>query len=81
MNQSDLVLVAGTGGFIGGHLVAELRRRGHQRIPAVDIKPTTKWHQRFDGVGNLSLDRSRREACEQAATGSRYLFIELNRAA
>ena len=27
MKKSDLVLVAGAGGFIGGHLVAELRRR------------------------------------------------------
>jgi len=35
MTKSDLVLVAGAGGFIGGHCVAELRRRGHQRIRAV----------------------------------------------
>jgi len=92
MNKSDLVLVTGAGGFIGGHLVAELRRRGHQRIRAVDIKPTTEWYQLFDDVDNLSLDLSRLEACEQVATSSRYVFnlaadmggmgfIELNRAA
>jgi len=58
MNKSDLVLVTGAGGFIGGHLVAELRRRGHQRIRAVDIKPTTEWYQLFNDVDNLSLDLS-----------------------
>jgi uncharacterized protein YbjT (DUF2867 family) len=33
------ILVTGAGGFIGGHLVAELRRRGAGRIRAVDVKP------------------------------------------
>jgi len=37
--QDELVLVAGAGGFIGGAIVAKLRRRGHKKIRAVDIKP------------------------------------------
>jgi nucleoside-diphosphate-sugar epimerase len=49
--------VTGAGGFIGGHLVAELRRRRHRRIRAVDIKPTTECYQVFDDVDSLSLDR------------------------
>lgn len=36
--------MAGAGGFIGGHLVADLLRRGHE-VKAVDIKPLTAWHQ------------------------------------
>ena len=47
MDKSDLVLVTGAGGFIGGHLVSELRRRGHTRIRAVDIKPVEEWYQPF----------------------------------
>ena len=92
MEKSDLVLVTGAGGFIGGHLVAELRQRGHQRIRAVDIKPAHEWYQRFDDVDNHTLDLSRLDASEQAANGSRYIFnlaadmggmgfIELNKAA
>src|SRR5688572_21726898 len=71
---TDLVLVTGAGGFIGGHLVAELRRRGHRNIRAVDIKPLSEWYQQFDGVENLSLDLSRLEACETAARGARRVF-------
>ena len=37
--QDDLVVVAGAGGFIGGHLVADLQRPGYRRLRAVDIKP------------------------------------------
>jgi nucleoside-diphosphate-sugar epimerase len=92
MEKKDLVVVTGAGGFIGGHLIGELCRRGHQRIRAVDIKPAGEWYQRHDDVDNLTLDLSDLRACEQAAAGSRYIFnlaadmggmgfIELNKAA
>ena len=38
------VLVTGAGGFIGGHLVADLLAQGHQ-VRAVDVKPTHEWYQ------------------------------------
>ena len=74
MEQNDLALVTGAGGFIGGHLIAELRRRGHRRLRAVDIKPLDEWYQVFDDVDNLSLDVSRLDACVQAARDARYVF-------
>lgn len=37
-------LVAGAGGFIGGHLVARLLADGHQ-VRAVDVKPMHEWWQ------------------------------------
>ncbi len=40
-------LVAGAGGFIGGHLVARLLAEGHD-VRAVDIKPLDQWWQRHD---------------------------------
>jgi nucleoside-diphosphate-sugar epimerase len=77
MNQlstDGLVLVAGGGGFIGGHLVAELRRRGQRNVRAVDIKPLSEWYQLFPDVENLSLDLSRLDACETATRGARRVF-------
>lgn len=65
--SSDLVVVAGAGGFLGGHLVSELRKQGCQRIRAVDIKPPDEWSQRFGDVENLSLDLNIKENCETAS--------------
>jgi GDP-D-mannose 3',5'-epimerase len=66
MAKDELILVAGAGGFIGGAMVAELRRQNHRRIRAIDIKPVEDWYQRFDDVETLSLDLALREHCERA---------------
>jgi nucleoside-diphosphate-sugar epimerase len=72
--RDQLVLVAGAGGFIGGHLVAALRARGHHNLRAVDLKPFGEWYQRFDDVDNRQLDLSRREACFEACERAREVF-------
>jgi nucleoside-diphosphate-sugar epimerase len=64
--KDDLILVAGAGGFIGGHLVADLLRRGHTAIQAVDIKPLAEWYQVFEQVDNVCADLKEKEACFQA---------------
>jgi len=35
--SSEKIVVCGAGGFIGGHLVADLIRQGHRSIRAVDL--------------------------------------------
>ncbi|HSM16387.1 MAG TPA: NAD-dependent epimerase/dehydratase family protein, partial [Gemmatimonadales bacterium] len=69
----DLIVVAGAGGFIGGHLVADLRAQGRQ-VRAVDIKPTSAWYQRFEDVDNVVLDLQIRENCAQACTGAHTVY-------
>jgi GDP-D-mannose 3',5'-epimerase len=54
--KNELVVVAGGGGFIGGSLIAQLRRSGATKLRAVDVKPFDEWYQLFDGVENLRLD-------------------------
>jgi len=74
MDKQNLVLVAGAGGFIGGSLVASLRRQGYTRIRAVDLKPLEEWYQRFSDVENLCLDLNLRENCERAADGAADIY-------
>ena len=70
----DLVVVAGAGGFIGGHLVADLRRCGHTRIRAIDIKPLAEWHQVFEGVENVVADLRDRASCYGACEGAAEVY-------
>jgi GDP-D-mannose 3',5'-epimerase len=64
--KDDLILIAGAGGFIGGHLVADLLRRGYSNIRAVDIKPVEDWYQVFDDVENVRADLKDRDVCFHA---------------
>jgi GDP-D-mannose 3', 5'-epimerase len=69
-----LVVVAGGGGFIGGHVVAELLAQGYSSIRAVDIKPVSSWFQVFPQVANLELDLMDRAACREAMTDAQRVF-------
>jgi len=46
------ILVAGAGGFIGGHLVKSLANKGFD-VKAVDIKPLSNWYQIDKGSQNI----------------------------
>jgi nucleoside-diphosphate-sugar epimerase len=74
MDKDRLVVVTGAGGFIGGHLVAELKRRGFRTIRAVDIKPEQRWYQLHAGVENMTADLRESDACRLAVAGATDVF-------
>ncbi|HEY9376588.1 MAG TPA: NAD-dependent epimerase/dehydratase family protein, partial [Jiangellaceae bacterium] len=57
-------VVTGAGGFIGGHLVADLVVQG-ATVRAVDAKPLDRWYQLSPRAENLVLDLTEREACRR----------------
>lgn len=64
--KKQKIVVCGAGGFIGGHMVADLVNKGYQNITAVDIKPIDCWNQYFANIENLQLDLRDKRACEAA---------------
>jgi nucleoside-diphosphate-sugar epimerase len=67
------IVVAGAGGFIAGHMVKELIRKG-LKVRAVDIKPLNEWYQVSDEADNLVLDLRLRENCFKAVNGCSEVF-------
>ena len=57
------VLVCGAGGFIGGHLVANLIKENKYNIICSDIKPFEYWFQFFDDLKNFSTDLKELDSC------------------
>lgn len=90
MNKDDLIVVTGAGGFIGGHLIENLKKEGYTKLRAVDIKPFDEWYQISEGVENLKGDLKKIEECQRACKDARIVynlaadmggmgFIELNK--
>ena len=50
MSKGKTIVIAGAGGFIGGHLVNYFQQQGAKRIVAADIKPLDEWYQVHRGV-------------------------------
>jgi len=72
--KNQKIVVCGGGGFIGGHLVAELLRQGHTNIRSVDIKPLSEWYQVDNRVDNLVLDLQDLPNCRVALQGARTVY-------
>jgi nucleoside-diphosphate-sugar epimerase len=62
------VVVCGGGGFIGGHLVADLLAKGHT-VRCVDVKPTNEWYQVHDDAENIVADLNLKEEAFRATKG------------
>jgi GDP-D-mannose 3',5'-epimerase len=74
MSGTSEVLVAGGGGFIGGHLVADLLKQGHN-VRSVDVKPLEEWYQVHDGAENVRADLSLLDAAMAASEGMDDVYM------
>lgn len=68
------IVVCGAGGFIGGHLVGELTRRGDHEVRAVDVKPIDEWYQVWPQAENVQLDLRLRDACFTAVRDAGVVY-------
>ena len=73
-NESRVALVAGAGGFIGGHLVKGLLDRGYGAVRAVDVKARDDWHQVFAQAENIGSDLSLLDEARDACRGVTDVF-------
>jgi nucleoside-diphosphate-sugar epimerase len=74
LDKDIQIVVAGAGGFIGGHLCRYFKDKGFIRIRAIDKKPLASWYQRVPGVECLSLDLSYEENCKRAVEGADEVY-------
>jgi GDP-D-mannose 3', 5'-epimerase len=71
--SDSLIVVTGGGGFIGGHLVADLVREGHI-VRAVDIKPMSGWYQVVPGAESVVADLKSLDSCRTTVAGAYTVF-------
>ena len=67
------VLVTGAGGFIGGHLVADLLESG-KSVRAVDIKPQHEWYQVHSDAENVVADCADMGDAHKMAVGTEEIY-------
>ena len=65
-NLNKKILIAGAGGFIGGHLVKYFLDKGYKNIRCVDIKPLKNWHRLHSQAENLVLNLQDLSNCRLA---------------
>jgi GDP-D-mannose 3',5'-epimerase len=71
--SQGVTVIAGGGGFIGGHLVQRLLDEG-ARVRAVDVKPLSDWHQLSGDVENVVADLSSAAHCDEALEGATAVY-------
>ncbi|MFF5481329.1 NAD-dependent epimerase/dehydratase family protein [Streptomyces sp. NPDC012935] len=74
MSKQVDVVVAGGGGFIGGHLAAHLLSQG-LTVRCVDIKPQHEWQQVHAGAENVVADLSLLESARAAVRNARQVYM------
>ena len=66
------ILIAGAGGFIGGHLANNLRSKN--QLICADIKPFKFWYQKFKTSKNIVVDLKDNNTCDKLTKGVDYIF-------
>ncbi len=74
MSKQVDVVVAGGGGFIGGHLVGALLAQG-ATVRCVDIKPRHEWYQVHEDAENLIADLSLLDSARDSVRGARHVYM------
>ncbi len=74
--KQERIVVAGAGGFIGGHLVRSFLDQGFNVVGAVDVKPLDEWYQVHEGhaLQSLSLDLKDLSNCRIALEDATVCF-------
>ena len=67
------IVVTGAGGFIGGHLVADLLSQG-KTVRAVDVKPQDEWYQVHEAAESIVGDCSDAAQARTFAEGSEEIY-------
>ncbi|MDA8744688.1 NAD-dependent epimerase/dehydratase family protein [Rubripirellula amarantea] len=63
------ILVAGGGGFIGGHLAKELLKDPNNHVRVVDIKPQDQWYFVHEGAENRVGDLANMDVAQASCEG------------
>ena len=67
------VLITGAGGFIGGHLVADLLKSG-KTVRAVDVKPQAEWYQVHADAENIEADCADMNDAHKISQGTSEIY-------
>lgn len=70
LKKSDLIVITGAGGFIGGNLALHFKKKGFTNIRGVDKKPLYEWYLQVPGVESLCLDVSNEANCHRVCEGA-----------
>ncbi len=68
------ILIAGAGGFIGGHLASMFIKDKNIKLICADIKPIEYWFQTFEDAENYSLDLKDYNNTIKVTEGVDYIF-------